>query len=277
MSVTVYEAVGLANKPSPSIWKNCPNTLLNDLGIGIFKSYDFLGGPTGILAADLDGDMVSYGDAFSVDADTDTVLAKVGSTVNGVLQVDTDGDDNDAAALISEPFGSITRNSGQKLWFEVYISVGDVDADMGTFFGIAEDGALSRDLLSDGVAAGAVIGNSLVGFLQDNGDDNAFDAVYKKDAGTIVTALANVTNATAIASGDRADLTDDTLFKLGLTFDGLQKLRWFVNGINVVTQDVDSTLDQATDYGAILNIKTGAGAAEQFRVDWAQYAYQERA
>ncbi|KKM00758.1 hypothetical protein LCGC14_1801230 [marine sediment metagenome] len=277
-----FDRAGPADKPSPSIWKDCPHQDLNDLGQGIFNHVNFDGPPTGVLAAALDVTMISFGGRLALSADTDTVLGTVSADRGGVLQVDTDADDNDAAALFSQPFGNIVRNSGNKLWFEAYVATGDVDADLGLFIGLVEEDAVdgtttnALDVLLDGVAANAVVAESLIGFIQDNGDDNAFDIIYKKDAGTAVNPFTDVTNATAIASGDRASLTDDTLFKLGIKFNGIAKLEFYVNGIKIGTQDVDDTIDQAKDYCVVINMKTGTTAAEHFRLGWVRWAHQER-
>lgn len=278
-----FSQIGDADKPSPSIWGDCPNTLLNDQSKGYFRHVDFLGAPTGTLAAALDSTMLAFGDALKIDCDTDTVLTQGGSDRGGVLVIETDADDNDAAALFSQPFGKITRNSGQKLWFEAYAAAGDVDADMGIFIGLAEEDAVdgttttARDVLSDNVAANGVVAESLIGFIQDNGDDNAFDVIYKKDAGTAVNPYTDVTNSAAItaAGGTAASLTDATLFKLGIRFDGRQTLYFYVNGYLIGTQDVDSTIDQSKDYCVVCGIKTGTTAAEQLSLGWVRYAFQE--
>lgn len=276
MSTVNFSHVGESDKPSPSIWKDCRGNILNDLGLGVFRHVDFLGAPTGTLAAALDVTMVSFGDALKIDADTDTVLSLVASTTNGLLQIETDADDNDAAALFSEPFCRVVKNSGKKVWLEAYVASGDVDADLGVFFGLVEEAGADRDVLADNVGSNGVVTESLIGFVQDTGDDDAFDAIYRKDAGTVVEVLNDVTNATAIDSDDRASLTDDTLVKLGLKFDGRDRLQFFVDGVKVAEQSVDSTVDQSKDLCAVLGIKTGTTAAEHVRCGWFRYAYQER-
>lgn len=271
-----FGQVGAANKPSPSIWKDCSKQQLDALGDGIYREHNFLNNPivTSTITSALLGRLNT--DGFNLDGDDDTVLKQHTTNTNGVLHVETDGDDNDAIALFAAPFGKITRNSGQKLWFEAYVALGSAAADSGVFFGLAELAAMSRDLVADNAAAGAVIGESLVGFLVDNGDLDAVDFVYKKDAGTIVIVKSDITNAAAITSagGTTASIVANVFVKLGLRFDGRTKLQAFVNGYLVATQDIDTTFDQAKQLGAILTVKTGTAAAVDVKVDWVRYAFQ---
>lgn len=269
-SVANFSQVGATNRPSPSIWADCPKTLLTDLGLGYYIHTEFTGGA--VAAATLPS--LSIVPGWSFDGDTDTVTAYKASEVGGYLDIETDGDDNDAAAFHTEPLGTITKNSGKKFWYEARFEVGDIAMDGGVFLGLVEEAGASRDVVADN--AGALVGESLVGFqiLADNPD--AVDAVYKKDAGTVVEVLADVTNATAIASDDRASLVNNTEVKLGLRFDGRDKIRWYVNGIQVGAQTVDSTVDQTKNYCAIFAIKTGAAAAESFAFDWVRVAVQDQ-
>jgi len=273
MSQVGFAQIGENQQPSPSIWADCPNTLLNDKGLGYFAHEDFLG--AAVSAAMLPTITVGGG-KFSFDGDTDTVFSLKASEQGGYLDVETDGDDNDAAAIFTEPLGPITRNSGKKFWFEARVELGGVAEDQGFFVGLVEEAGASRDVLADDVGTDGVIGESLIGFLVDNEDDNAFKVVYRKDAGTVVTLVADATNSTAIPLASRASLLADTEVKVGLRFDGRTKLYFYVNGYEVAAQDVDSTLDQSKNYCAILAIKTGAAAAESFAADWVRYGFQAR-
>jgi len=278
-----FSQAGETGQPSPSIWADCPKTLLNDLGLGFYADVQFQGAPTGTLAAALDVNQTAFGaGALKIDADTDTVLTQVAGKRGGALRIETDGDDNDAAALYSQPFGRIVKNSGQKLWFEAIVAQPDVSEDYGVFVGLAEEDAVdgttatARDVISDNAASNAVVAESVLGFIRDNGDVDAYDLILKKDAGTAANPATDVTNATAIASDNRASLTDGAEFKLGIRFDGRDKLQYFVDGIKVTEDTVDSTIDQSHDYCAVIGIKTGTGAAEQVDVRRVRFAFQER-
>jgi len=278
-----FSRAGQTGQPSPSIWADCPKTLLNDLGLGFYADVQFQGVPTGTLAAALDVNMVSFGNgALKIDADTDTVLTQVADTRGGALRIETDGDDNDAAALYSQPFGRVVKNSGQKLWFEAIIAQPDISEDYGVFIGLAEADAVdgttttARDVVADDAAANDVVDESVLGFIRDNGDADAYDLIVKKDDGTAANPATDVTNSTALDSDDRASLTDDAEHKLGIRFDGRDKLQYYVDGVKVAEDTVDSTVDQSHDLCVVVGIKTGGDAAEQLDVRRVRFAFQER-
>lgn len=275
-----FAQAGNAAAPSESIWGDCPNTLLRDLGLGYFAHEEFLGASTGTLAAALDVNQWSAGGNFKLDADTDTVLTQKAAEQGGYLDIETDGDDNDAAAVFSQVLGKIVRNSGNKLWFEARFEVGAV-ADQGVFIGIAEEAALSRDILADDVAtsgASGLIDESVIGFVIAADDTNGLDIVYSKDAGTPVAVLNDATTSTSYTDGGgtSAAIVADTERKVGIYFNGRTTLAFFVDGIKVAEQDVDSTVDQDKNYGAIIAVKTGTGAAVSIAVDWVRVAAQVR-
>lgn len=271
MSVVKFQEAGDAREPSPSLWKDCPQALLNETKQGTYFFNDFQGPPTGTLAA---GEVRPTVGFFGMDADDDTVLAAKASETGGYVDIETDGDDNDAFALITEPLGQVVLDSGKKLWFEARLEVGAV-ADQGVFVGMAEEAALTRDLIADGAAEVAT--ESMFGFRIASGDTDAFDAIYRLDAGTVAEMLADVTNATAIASGDRAAVAANTEIKLGMRFDGKDKLEVFVNGILVHTETLSTTtFPDGVTMGFAIAAKTGTAAAQSIAIDWAAVAYQER-
>lgn len=266
-----FSRAGAADRPSPSIWGDCPLGRLNEEGTGVFVDTTFIAPFADTLALGeqrpvLDG-------VLAIDCDDDTVFSAKASEVNGYQDIETDGDDNDAATLFTRPFAKIVRRSGNRVWFEVRLELGAV-ADQGVFAGLAEEAALSRDLIADN--AGALIGESYVGFRVLADDTDAFDAAYKKDAGTEVEVLADVTNATAIDSGDRAAVAANTEVKLGFYFNGREDLKFYVNGVHVATQDVDDTLDQSKFLGLAVSIKTGTAAAQSIAIDWVRAAYESK-
>jgi len=84
--------------------------------------------------------------------------------------------------------------------------------------------------------------------------------------------LEDATNAAALDSDDRASVAANTEIKLGVYFDGRDKVRFFVNGVNVASVDV-SDLDNTKDYCVILGFKTGTGNARSIALDWIRYAF----
>lgn len=286
MSVIGYDNPGVEGFPSPAIWGDCPNTLLNDKGLGYF------------VQANAFGDETTLPGKLITDADSGATYAyDTGTADERAVVVTTDGDDNDAVALTTRPLAKVVKNSGNKLWAEADIALGAI-TDQAIFFGFAEDAALDRDIVADDPGNDAQAGldtESLIGFVsqQNSSATDKFDAVYRKDAGSVVTVLADVGNASAFSPGtatgvgfDRdeaaqtatapGDLTANEFVRLGLYFDGRDKLQWFVNGLKVVEQVVDSTVDQAKEYGAILAIKTGAASTRVLNYRFVKAAAQLR-
>lgn len=271
MSQVIYEEKGAQNEPSPSIWKDCPKGLLRDRGQGYFVREDFLGATVDTLAAS--EQRPNYGD-LSIDCDDDTVVSFISAKQGGFLDLETDGDDNDAWALFTQPFAQIVLFSQNKTWFEVGVEVGAL-ADQGAFVGFAEEAALTRDVVAD--AAGDVATESMHGFQLLATDTDAWDAIYRLDAGTTVEILSDVTNAVAIPVADRASVVADTQVKLGQRFDGADKLHTYVNGIRVAVTTLDATtFPDNVLFGGIVALKTGTAAAQSGAFDWAQFAHQTR-
>lgn len=266
-----YDNAGDNNQPSPVVWQDSKNTLLPDLGLGYYKHAEFLAPLADTLALNEQRPVLES--AFAIDCDDNTVFSAKAGEVGGYQDIETDGDDNDAVALFTEPLGKIQKGSGKKVWAEARIELGAI-TDQGLFFGLVEEAGASRDVVANN--AGALIGESLVGFQILTDDQDGVDAVYRKDAGTVVEVASAVNNSTAIPIADRANLTANTEFKLGLRYDGRDTLYWYFNGVKVGSQTVDATVDQVKDYCVILGLKTGAAAAVSIAADWVRYAYQER-
>ena len=266
-----YDNPGDNDQPSPAVWQDCRNTLLPDLGLGYYRHVENLAPVADVIAAAEQRPVIEG--AFAVDADDNTVFSAKAGEVGGYQDIETDGDDNDAYALFTEPLGKIIKGSGQRAWAEVRLELGAI-ADQGVFFGLVEEAGASRDVVADD--AGALIGESLIGFQILADDTDGVDAVYRKDADAVVEVAATVNNSVALPVADRADLAADTEFKLGLRYDGRDTLYWYFNGVQVATQTVDTTVDQSKDYAVVLAHKTGTAAAQSVAVDFIRYAFQKR-
>jgi hypothetical protein len=280
MSHVGYDNPGEATQPSPSIWGDCPNTILNDKGLGVFVREDFQS-PLAITTT-VDSAPVASG-AFSYKGDTDTSITSVADTPSGIVEIETDTTAADAGCLVANAFAKIVKNSGNQVWFEARVAPGDVDDDLGTFIGFVEEDGADEDVIADDPATNASTANvTLVGFFQNNANPDAYNAIYKNDTGTAVEVLSDVTNATGLPSADRASLIDGVgatgagFHKLGIRFDGRDKLQFYVDGYKVAEQTVDSTVDQTNYLAPIVAVKTGDTAAEKIFVDWVQAAYQTR-
>lgn len=270
MSVATMRTEG-GDRPSPAVWADCPKEDLNSHGLGYYFHEDFLGGVADTIAA---GEQrPSYG-PFQIDVDDDTVASFL-ATLGGKLDLETDGDDNDAWAIFTAPMSQVVLNSGRKVWFEARVELGDVAMDGGMFVGMAESAALSRDVVAD--AAGDVITESLFGFQVMADDPDAIDAIYRLDDGTTVELLAGISTSSNYtnAGGTSSVLANDTAVKVGMRFDGRDRLEIFFNGYKVLTEILDGTVfPVGVAMGFIIGLKTGTTAAESAAIDWARGAYQ---
>ena len=213
-------------------------------------------------------------DDFEMDFDTDATLTAASGELGGFIAITTDNDDNDAFAIFLRPFGEIERNSYKKIWFEIAIQQPSVGADEAFFFGLAEEAAMSRDMIADNCAA--LIGESYVGFRKLNDETGEVDAVYKLNAGTEVEVGDDVTNANALAVADRSDPAANTVNKFGFRFDGRSTIEFFVDGIRVATERIsDSTFPTNVNFGFVFAIKTGTALASVAEIDWIRVAYEE--
>lgn len=269
MNQVNFDKAGGSNQPSPSIWKDCLGEEMNEVGTGYYKHFDFNGSPlvnTTITSALLA--RLNVADGLSNDGDDDTVLTQKSGEIGGYLDIETDGDDNDAFAMFTEPLGAMVLNSGNKFWFEARFEVGAL-ADQGVFIGLAEKAALSRDIVADN--CGALIGESLIGFQILADDTDGADAVFKLDNGTVVEMKSDVTQASALST--TFHLVADTEVKLGMKFDGKDQIQIFVNGTKVSTYTITpSTFPKGVNFGGIIAVKTGTAAAQSISVDWFRVA-----
>jgi hypothetical protein len=274
------EAAGDGRLLSPAIWSDCLKGNLVADGTGIWFFDDFLGGVADTVASSEQRPIV--GRTFSIDCDDDTVLSFKASERGGYQDIETDGDDNDAFAIFTEPFCKLVKDSGNKVWLEARLEIGDADGDQGFFFGLGEEACQSRDVVADGCAD--LITETLVGYRIFTGED-AIDAVAQKDDGDESVILSDVTNQDILdtklgsdSAGAKAALADATEMKLGIYFDGKTTVHFFVNGVEVATDELDTTsYDPDKDLCMVCALKTGTGAAESIAIDWIAGAYEEAA
>lgn len=268
-----FSQAGAARQPSPSIWKDCPQEQLNSAGLGWYRHVEFLGTPlvnTTITAALLSRLTV---DGMAIDGDDDTVLTQTATRQGGFIDLETDGDDNDAVALFMEPTCEIVLNSGNKVWFEARFEPGAL-ADQGLFFGIAEKAALSRDVVADNTIT--LIGESLIGFQMLSDDTDGVDAVFKLDGGTVVEMASDIGFTSTALGSSVFHLVADTDHKFGFMFDGKDQIQLFVDGVKVSSYTiVAATFPDNVKMGPIIGYKTGAGAAVSVAFDWIRVGYQQ--
>lgn len=274
--VVGFSTIGLQKQPSPSIWSDCPNGILTDKGLGYFAHEEFLGNTQ---IASLATKSVFGSGVLDIDCDAG-VLDFLTGTTGGVAKFTTGGSDNNAIALFSPTLGTITLKSGNKLWAEANFQFAAL-GDEALAFGLTTEANATKAVIANdpsNSAVAALTAASFIGFVtqQTASAISKFDAKYAKSTGTPVVVLADVTNAVAIPLASRANLAATTDVKLGLYFNGRDKLMFFVNGYKVATQTVDATIDQTSNYVMVFNIKSGSAAAKTVSIDWIRYAYQNR-
>lgn len=274
MSVAKVFQAGAADQLSPSIWRDCRMSLLNDLGLGYFihEQFHAVEQSDGLVGPCKQGDFQVEGDAAFVVANTLPVDLE-----GGRIDIETDGDDEDGAILFAQAMAQIVPNSGQKVWLEAMVALGAA-ADQGFFVGFAEEDGLDVDIVADeGVAPGT---ESQIGFVVLSGDTTAVDAIYQLDGDTHVTVLADVSNSTPFtnAGGTAADFpVADVYHKFGMRFDGRDQLQYFFDGHRVATVTIDTTIfPNGVLMGPAMAIKNHSGAAVSMNAQFFAAAYQKR-
>lgn len=300
-------AAGNVAQPSPSVWAHCPNTLLNDKGLGYFIAQDFLGD-------------------YSTPAATTTApgieFASVGTNVFGtaasstfgpnVLSAATGATDNNHLTLYGEALGSITRNIGREYWFETRIALTALgDAAFAVGLTTLANAIVSAGPIADNPSNSAVATMTSASFIafvsaQAASAIATVNIVYEKTTGTPVTVLADATNASALIAyeatlgagegitqaaavtaqatapiGDGITVLHGNLLasgfrKFGIYFDGQKTIYFFVDGVQVAKQEVDSTFDQAAYYVPFVALKNGASTAITGNVDFIRAGFQLR-
>lgn len=277
MNQVDFSQIGNAAQPSPSIWGSCPGPVLNDIGAGVYLHEEFLG--IGVAA-----DKGPVGQLAIISTGTTVLTQKVGTTLQGgFLNLATGGSDNDAGVLYAAPMASIVLNSGNEVWFEARAEMGALD-DRGFFLGMIEQAGQLGTLIADNPSTSAQAGlitESLLGFVSVETASAAskVDFVFKKDNGTAVTILADVTNAAAITAqgGTVGNIVAATPKKFGFRFDGKRTIYVYVDGYRVFTYAVPAaTFPVGVPMGPALSIKTGTAATKGGAFDWMRCAGRVR-
>lgn len=277
-----YEAPNSGRGFSGTIWASCLQLGLPENGDGYFVSDDFLSGISDTIAS---GDRQPVvGHSMNLLSDDDTVLAFKASEVGGYQDIETDGDNNDAWTIFSEPFCKLADN-GKKIWLEARLELGSASADQGFFFGLGEEATQTLEVIDDGRAD--LMDETMIGFvlLKTHTDTNAtvamadatINIVARKDGDELLVIAEDVTNLavldTVLGSGSKAALAANTEYKLGLRFNGTDKVEFFVNSVRVFTWTLNSTYyDPDKTLVTVASLKTGAAQSVAF--DWIRFAAQ---
>jgi hypothetical protein len=267
--LSTFSNPGDSDQKSPSVWAGCPNTLLNDRGLGQYVFKDFIGDDTTLPGT------------ATAATGTATYTYNDGSQGFHTLNLATGATDNNSAVLVLRPASPIQRLTSAKLWFEARIAPAAL-TDQAIFAGFGELAALAATILANdpsNSAQAGLIGESVIGFVsrQVASATTKIDLVTRNAAGTVRTVLADVTNATGLPLELRSDLVANEFRKYGLVVNpGLKQIQAFVDGYQVAAIDIDSELDQVNSYGAAVAILAGSAGAKTARVDFVGFAGQVR-
>lgn len=153
--------------------------------------------------------------------DTSATVAVGADALNGtVVLTSAATTDNDGATLQSvEEFARVV--SGKKLWLEAMLQVSDAD-QMDVFFGLCDTIATNpENVLTD---------PDRIGFQIDDGNASI---LCKTEIGGAET-----------STDSGVDAADATYVKLGIRYDGVSKVEFYVNRIKVATHTTNIPNDQ---------------------------------
>jgi hypothetical protein len=203
-----------------------------------------------------------------VEGDAASTVGLLATEVGGVLRLDCGNVDNDEVYISAGTEAGLVKIDGAagRVWMEARIRTDSIaDNAAGLFIGLTEEGWSAANAMTDDT--GVVGDKDTVGFAIVQADGNAITAIHNTaSGGGVTTAIASV--QVPVAS---------TWYKLGLYFDGVDTVSWFVNGVANAT----TVLESATNFpdGEELHLSAGAktGSAVGFNVDIDWWAVAQEA
>ncbi len=273
MSVIQYKAPNTAEAggPSPVIWADCPViAFLKDPGKGIHLFEDFIGNIVDLAAAGQFGQLavVETGDGVACTLDT-----AAHTNEHGVAKlVPTGSSQYDEAWFVSEVMYHLQMENRKKMWFETRIKLPAVADDMSLLAGLGDATVLAgSSVIQAATTPTTIVNRDFVGFVAftDGTKIHDIDAIYSEVGDGAVTQVKNAAFA-------QASWVNDTYVKLGLRFDGVKTLDYFINGVLVGSLDVDDfatvTANELTPLGLIVGCVANDTSAPHLDVDWIRFA-----
>lgn len=247
-------------KISEGVWKHCPFEDIILRGKGIYFRDDF-GSFRDVAAAEVEAATNGYGTIVA----TGCTISQVATDPHGTLRIAMDGTADDEGGITTgnntAPIVHIDKNSNEPMWFEARLRSSDITTAHAFFVGLSKEGGVTTDaVVVDGNASLATT-LDLVGFRTLGGDPDGLDAIHQTAAGA------------AVVVKDVAQvMVASTWYKVGIYFDGKETVRFYVDGVEVGSADVDDTnFTEDNDYALLAIIKSGA-AAVNFDLGWWQVA-----
>lgn len=208
--------------------------------------------------------------------DTSNAIAQLATEVGGVVQLTTDGTDNDEVWLSPGGAASVlgvisdTAGADKKMIFESRFRIGSVaDSSHHVFIGLSEEGLAAADTVTD---AGALADKDFIGFRITEADGDALTFCYKKAGQTMQTAL---TYGTALAAS--------TWYKVGFIYDPVapssKRIKIFVDNTEqstyvTGTQIAAATFPDAEELNFLAGFKNGGANAKNLGLDWWYFGQQ---
>jgi hypothetical protein len=235
--------------PSPIIWADCP---VLDFATDPASGFHFFNRLEG-LTVDVGVDGYIFG---GTNADVD----KRG---DDAIDIETGGADNDSSFLAQCARITPALNNGKKFWFECLVANDDL-GDAGSFIGLMETAGQTAEAIVDDCAS--IIDENYIGFRILAAAQTILDIEVNQGGGTGPTVI--LENAQTMVAG--------TYYRIGITFDGVDTLKYYVDGVLKATSTLDS-LDNdkmSNKLGLLITQKSGTGAAESLLLKWSRFAGQ---
>lgn len=250
MSVVRFASSNGGRTLSPAVWKEIQIGNIRDGFLeGILYENDFL-----------NADNLTTAEGWVISATTSGTLS-LGAAEGGVLKADSaahaSADDGVEAQLLNCRFRA---GADRVLVAEARVKVSNVLQQY--FFGLA---ATDSTLMPSGVIDDA---SDKVGFFRDDGTQVAAGKI------SAITARA----AAEAVEQNVADLVNDTYIKLGFRIEGLDRVRFFVNGVQVAVVETAANVPDAEMCLSLVAKCQSTAADAELEVDWVKIAQQrERA
>jgi len=276
MSIVSYKTADTvpSDGPSPIIWADCPViSMQKDPGKGIHIFEDFIGKIKDLAAAGQFGlfEMVDDGGDGLCVQDTAAYDGE-----KGVACLEPDGQTAyDEAYLVSPVLTQIKMGNAKKIWLETRVKLSDYDADISVIFGLGDATMLEgTSVIEESATPDFIESRDFVGFVAftDGSNLGDIDTIYCEVGDAAVTQVKDSAGAFS---------ADDTYIKLGLKYDGVQYVTFYIDGVELVDKlDVDDfatvTANQLTAQGVILGLMDAAGAhaggCAHLDIDWIRFA-----
>lgn len=235
--------------PSPIIWADCPVLdFLTDPASGFHYFQDLRG-----ITTDVSVDGFTFGGTNG----------EVSQRLDNIIDLETGGADNDSVFVAQSPRVTPAINNNKKFWFECLIANDDL-GDAGSFIGLMELAGQNAEGVVDDCAS--IIDENYIGFRILAAAQTELDVEVNQGGATGPTVIVN----------DAQTMVAGTYYRIGITFDGVNTFKYYVDGVLVGTSTADS-LDNdkmATALGLYITQKSGTGAAESLLLKWSRFAGQ---